>query len=573
MNIIERLPQKDLELLHRYLCCYGGDCDSDNSGSDLSLSDMPYFLRFWAAAKTPLYKMFGEQFILKQEIMYEKPEEDLAAEMDQMLLCGEDALITRFVSNFVRHIDTLDLCHEDKYTMKRFVRDVDMLVNNIYDYDPITISAENTVDGHPLQINAGCKVVKMLGKIVKALGLDFTWYKCPECGHYHCSLVTKCEYCGCEAPLVSCGAYETFRRAHSLVLNQKKIKGNLCLSIHPLDYLNMSDNECGWSSCMQWVNEAGDFRLGTIEMMNSDYVVVAYVEAKDDMYLCNYGPWNNKRWRQLLIITPDFILGNKQYPYNSDVLQGIAMKWLRRLAEASGSFGPYDDEAFQIRNHSTNIIGTHQVYVNLSFNYMYNDIYDNRLAFINSGVKYLDMCMNLSGYAECTSCGDIIHYDDVDPSSTICRSCSGMWRCSHCGDWCDDEPYYVEDSDEPYCHYCYHYETSTCEICGDRVSETSKTYIELLPNPPEHLNYVNWNYLIDSCWHCKQSGEFEKYFGPIKTATDGWGRQRDVVSIDTITDEGFTLGTLEPSLAKVLKQIRDAKSIEERIALIENRLI
>jgi hypothetical protein len=572
MNIFERLPQKDVELLHKYICWYGGTGDGSD-GSGLSIHDMPYFLRYWTAAKTHLYKMFGEQFIIKQEVCFEKNGDELAEDMDGALLCGRDQLITKFITEYVKKIDQLDMLYEDRYQLKRFIRDVDMLVSNIYDGDPITIPGTFTVDGRPLQINEGGKAVKMLGKIVKALDLDCTMYKCPVCGRYHINRTERCENCDYYGDLTPTEGYETFRRAHSLVLNQKKIKGNLCLSIHPLDYLTMSDNWSGWSSCMQWMEEAGDYRLGTIEMMNSDYIVVAYVEAKDDMTLCNGSDtWNNKRWRQLLVITPDLILGNKQYPYNNDILQGTALKWLRRLAEATGSFGPYDEEAVQIVNHGMNRIGTRDIYVNLTFSYMYNDIYDHRLAFINSNAKNLNLTLNLSGYAVCTSCGGTIYYDDVDPSWTVCRSCTGMWKCSHCGDWCSGEPYYVEDKDDPYCHFCYYNDTETCEICGDRVSETTKVYIELLPNPPADLVCFNWSYVIDSCWHCLEYGEFERYFGPAKTVSDMWGRLRKVVSIDTITDEGFELGTLGPSLARLLKEIRDTKSIEDRVDLIENKL-
>jgi hypothetical protein len=132
------------------------------------------------------------------------------------------------------------------------------------------------------------------------------------------------------------------------------------------------------------MEDPGDYRLGTIEMMNSPYCIVAYVEAKNPMDIYCVGVWNNKRWRQLIMITPELMVGNKQYPYFNDYLQGTAMKWVRELANPTGVFGPYDDLTIQMQNSRYNTIGTRRVYINLWFDYMYNDIYDYRMAFIKS---------------------------------------------------------------------------------------------------------------------------------------------------------------------------------------------
>jgi hypothetical protein len=536
--LYEKLSEKDLTRIHDYIITFAQSAESDILSSDCA--DLSHILCHWDREKSKfLSNLFGGQLILEKQISIEQPRFELlqafnAAKHEPEMQPFIDAVMEKVAQRCGKWTDGW-------YTVQAMFESSTLLSNKIdFLSDEHTPYFLNLLDA-TIKIVPGSKLMKTLHKIAVVLDLE--------------------------------AEFEAFRLKHSMVLNCKKFEGTLCLSIHPLDYLTMSDNWSGWSSCMQWMEEAGDYRLGTIEMMNSDYIVVAYVEAKDDMTLCNGSDtWNNKRWRQLLVITPDLILGNKQYPYNNDILQGTALKWLRRLAEATGSFGPYDEEAVQIVNHGMNRIGTRDVYVNLTFNYMYNDIYDHRLAFINSNAKHLDLTLNLSGYAACTSCGGTIYYDDVDPSWTVCRSCTGMWRCSHCGDWCSGEPYYVEDKDDPYCHFCYHNDTETCEICGDRVSETTKVYIELLPNPSADLVCFNWSYVIDSCWHCLEYGEFERYFGPAKTVSDMWGRLRKVVSIDTITDEGFELGTLGPSLARLLKEIRDAKSIEDRVSLMENKL-
>ena len=54
MDIFDRLPKEDVELLNRYINYYGG---SDEKESYMELSNMPYFLRFWKVNKMPFFKM------------------------------------------------------------------------------------------------------------------------------------------------------------------------------------------------------------------------------------------------------------------------------------------------------------------------------------------------------------------------------------------------------------------------------------------------------------------------------------------------------------------------------------
>ena len=100
---------------------------------------------------------------------------------------------------------------------------------------------------------------------------------------------------------------DKMRNEISEVTNQNVKKASFVLSIHPLDFMTMSDNNNGWQSCMSWQDE-GCYCMGTVEMMNSPYVVVAYLKAKNDMPIGSHYSgytWNNKKWRELFIITND----------------------------------------------------------------------------------------------------------------------------------------------------------------------------------------------------------------------------------------------------------------------------
>jgi hypothetical protein len=562
MYLFDKLPQEDIHQLWKYLEHY-------SDGSAISESRMSHFLRFWNEAKEPFFRMFGEQFIIKKDIYFEKPCEELEEEMDDAMHYN-DSFVSEFRDVFSRRVCELyPFGHDDSYRLCLFVNDMHTLVKNQYDGPAILIPGEMTKNGKPMQVNSGCKVVKMVGKIADALGISVNRTVCDKCGSS--VLGDRCSNPDCDGkPKVEDG-YEQFRRAHSLVLNQKKIKGRLCLSLHPLDYLTMSDNDCGWTSCMSWMEEYGDYRLGTIEMMNSPCVVIAYVEASDDMMVCGR-PWNNKRWRQLYIVTPELILGNKQYPYSSDMLQGTAIKWLRDLCTSAIGWGPYAEEACQIHNKAWNTInGTTPVKFDLYTNYMYNDIYDSKLAYVGCNWEYDQYYdLNISGVAVCTGCGDEIPYDTIDANRVQCRACDGSWKCDCCGDWHSEYDSSYSVGDYIYCDWCYHNELDTCECCEETVAELTHVYIQCLDTQNEEItSSFNYSYYVGVCYDCLDNPKrMEKLFGPLHEVTDMWGHRRYAFDVTKITEAGLLQGDLSDDVIEFIKAVGAAKSDEDRLALI-----
>ena len=571
MSLFERLPDEDKSQFKAYLSHYG-----DEGNGTISLDRLGYFLRFWDENKEPFFRAFGEQFIVKKEVRLTKSKDELADEMYVALTSSAHQMVRNFVSAYrdaVRRVGN-DMGDSDViYRLKSFVDDYEMLADNVYPGPGFTIPGKYTKDGRSLVVNSNCKAVKMLGKIAAALDVELPIMYCSNCGGCYTDGETECGYE--HGPLVKSSGYELFRQAHSQVLNQKQIKGNLCLSIHPLDFITMSDNNCGWTSCMSWMEEAGDYRLGTIEMMNSPCVIVAYVESKETMWTPG-GEWNSKRWRQLYIVTREVILGNRQYPYYSDELQGVAIRWIRDLMTQIPGYGPYPEETIQLKNDSWNTVRDKKIRFNFYCNYMYNDVYDFRLAYVADQKLTEDdhYYCNFSGPAVCTGCGEIIELDEVDASVVQCRACDGHWRCDFCGDWHSsyDESYSVDD-EYVACDWCYHNELSVCEVCGEhhRNDSVSHIYIQFADTTNEEIrDGFNYNFYVTMCDSCLDNPEkYVPLFGQVYEVKDSWGNRRQAFDVRNITDDGFNAGDLSSRTIEWLKLMQATKSDEERIDLLE----
>ena len=104
----------------------------------------------------------------------------------------------------------------------------------------------------------------------------------------------------------------------SMYIQGSKVEGYLYLSIHPLDYLLMSETNCGWTSCHSL---DGDFRYGNLNYMVDKTTIVAYLAETEEEHLRSLPPgmtWRNKKWRMLVHTNRDSIIYyNKGYPFNS----------------------------------------------------------------------------------------------------------------------------------------------------------------------------------------------------------------------------------------------------------------
>ena len=105
----------------------------------------------------------------------------------------------------------------------------------------------------------------------------------------------------------------------SRVLQEDKIEGTLCFSVHPLDYLSSSETVYGWRSCHSL---DGDYRAGNLSYMGDRATILCYLKGDGDKILPNFPdnvPWNSKKWRMLLHFSDnkDMIFAGRQYPFTT----------------------------------------------------------------------------------------------------------------------------------------------------------------------------------------------------------------------------------------------------------------
>ena len=120
----------------------------------------------------------------------------------------------------------------------------------------------------------------------------------------------------------------------SKYIQEDCIKGTLCFSIHPLDYISISENDHGWRSCHAL---DGEYCSGNIEYMSDPSTIICYLKTSDEMRKLPNFPsiikWNSKAWRVLLFIDDKMenIWMNKPYPYQNNILEDIVLKHSAQL--------------------------------------------------------------------------------------------------------------------------------------------------------------------------------------------------------------------------------------------------
>ena len=430
MRPIDALTDIDEKLIKSYISIYGGaEC-----------GPLSIVLQEWNKNKTTLFKAFGRKLTVSKEIIIPKDEASVQSELRD--------IYSPYIIYTSSDIQNLSMYRLNEFTGNSFISDVILFwVNQNYiiqdlhilsslfkyknlskgyiDLPECSQDAYHFASFNGLSIKNGMKSIRTIQKLLKA-----TRYPRME-------------------------LFEEWRNKVSLVQTHSENKAKLVLSIHPIDFMTMSDNKCNWRSCMSWQTQ-GCYNAGTLEMMNSNVAVVAYLESKSpwQIYLNETNTYTipNKSWRRLVFVQKDILSCGKPYPYYNYFLSISILNFIRELVQKNLKWTyQYINQEYKDMKH---IDGNFYLRDWFNTNYdtkkkhhcifvythgMYNDIIEA------PSLKYL-CCRNyvskskkicLSGPATCICCGkrlnesiEICSYDDLG-SDKICYECQ-RHKCQNC---------------------------------------------------------------------------------------------------------------------------------------------
>ena len=399
------------------------------------MADFNHIFRFWEKAKSKyLFNLFGGKLILETDMTFTDPNRLVERELEQVMY-GTDGIRNEAISYFIGNIreaarNAYGYSNAAAFWAIFDLCEVKALVDN--KYTGITVSFESSFTNKEIKIQNGCKVVKMLGRLAEDMGIK---------------------------------GFEKFRTALSVITTKKDIKGKFCLSIHPFDYMTMSDNSYDWSSCMSW-KEDGCYKQGTVEMMNSPMVVVAYFKSGEDSFILNperpEEKWNNKKWRELFIVDKDVITNIKAYPYQNSEYSRFALDWLLDLARQA-NFSNYDNDCIEWSYESQ----PDDIDIEFDTNNMYNDFEADCVQYSYFKKDLHDLYCYYSGEPECMYSGEEDPEFESGHSSLvsiniyeneICECCGRRIRIGNM----------LHKRGRAYCRECY-FGFSTDDITGERL--------------------------------------------------------------------------------------------------------
>ena len=319
----------------------------------------------------------------------------------------------------------------------------------------------------------------------------------------------------------------------SQMIQENKIKGTLCFSVHPLDFLSSSENTYNWRSCHAL---DGEYRAGNLSYMVDETTFMVYLKNADDTYLPAFPTsvkWNSKKWRMLIhASTNDCIMfAGRQYPFSSksgidlvlNVYNNIGQfsswhKYTEWRADYVDSYVPFDskDELFNERCLETKyVVYKDRLYAlddivkpgHNSLNYndvLYSTCYQRPYYACLNGWQSPNWIRTnpivIGEEVPCLHCGEeLIH----NTETMRCDDCElkfgyedndNYGHCECCG--CRihyDDAYYV--GDDYVCDHCFNNECFVCDNCGEAYYNSDKHCVETERDEVEYMcSYCYENY-------------------------------------------------------------------------------
>lgn len=295
----------------------------------------------------------------------------------------------------------------------------------------------------------------------------------------------------------------------SRIIQENKVEGTLCFSVHPLDFLSLSENACNWRSCHAL---DGDYRTGNLSYMCDSSTIICYLKSKtdkNDSILPSFPSdvkWNSKKWRVLFFINKNksCIFAGRQYPFTCENSLNIVSKYLDKPLNidfvfdwsywhndqlSSYIYKEYPEDNFPATSENRIVFIDREFFIledlirnnsELQFNDLLKSNYYTPYYCWNRRRKYPELIepIYVGSNPICPICGKHIL---EDPSIMCCESCLRSQRGKNIVGECDlchrtlyeDSQYnilYYDIGGESgkICQSCIETETQICEICEER---------------------------------------------------------------------------------------------------------
>ena len=474
MSMNNRISNADYDILCNYITDVGYG----------SASAVPKLLDAWEEAKSVyLFDLFGDKLIHEKEVSITKPEALMRADFLDILrdyrtyFCDIIEVLKKHNYRIVRRkgLNAWNWIGDNYPIPDSILQDVDFCYF-LEDYiSPFTLSFMNEI-----------YILKDSGKRVEGWKTCAYYYYSDMAGYVEEDIYKKIPQ-GMklsrflnkiilpilkELLIDDTARYADFETSTSTLINalsmlnqNNKMSGTLCVSIHPMDYYTMSDNSYDWCSCMSWSND-GEFKCGTLEMCNSKNMIVAYIKGSE-----KFEGWNSKRWRQLFSVSEEIILGVKGYPYHSSDLEAEVMEMLHELAKTNMSWSYLLDEPMYTKADFKFEIEGEEHYWNIEFNKMYNDCYSEHPVLIG---RHAPTCILIeaSGPAYSISSGKFIP-EDAPEFMLSCPEELDYVRCEECGCWINTYDSHCIEEYNDLCEDCYYSIKDRLDAEAEEEEETS----------------------------------------------------------------------------------------------------
>ena len=307
---------------------------------------------------------------------------------------------------------------------------------------------------------------------------------------------------------------EQLQNKASMIIQEDKIEGYLCFSVHPLDFLSSSENTYNWRSCHAL---DGEYRAGNLSYMMDSSTIMVYLRGdKEDAHLPNFPDdvlWNSKKWRMLLFMSDNYnaMFAGRQYPFASvgslEFVQNIAIQALGLRNEdywgvnrwsqwhndtiTGYEFGESDPDGHiyfsdEYIPMGRNLIAKNEMISDVEGSRHFNDLLHSTCYspfYCWDKRTHMPIHFTIGGPAPCLMCGD----DDIAVTdSVLCMDCELEYgssqdemfmTCECCGRrMLDGDAHWIAGADEYVCDQCFQNETHECAHCGENYYDNDLIY-------------------------------------------------------------------------------------------------